>query len=95
LGSTQQLDELLKASVGMANREEWKLHASPLLRCVFKGANLMGRDMIGLVALDFVLRIVFRSVMDMTLVVGSVVWIAMIVPARDQLRNSSLHDRQS
>lgn len=34
-GSTQQLDELLETSVGMADREEWKLHASPLLRCVF------------------------------------------------------------
>jgi hypothetical protein len=29
----------------------------------------MGRDMIGLVALDFVLRIVFRGVMHMALVV--------------------------
>jgi hypothetical protein len=41
----------------------------PLLGCTFKRAAFVGRDMIGLVALDFVLRIVFRSVMHMTLVV--------------------------
>ena len=29
----------------------------------------VGRDMIGFVAFDFVLRIVFRSVMDMTFVI--------------------------
>jgi hypothetical protein len=38
-------------------------------RCVFKNAALMGGDMISLVAFDFVLRIVFRGVMHMTLVV--------------------------
>ena len=53
----------------MANREEWGLHAMPLLGCTFKRAAFVGRDMIGLVALDFVLRIVLRSVMHMTLVV--------------------------
>ena len=36
---------------------------------MFKGTTLMGRDMIGLVALDFVLGVIFRSVMDMALVV--------------------------
>src|SRR5205814_10468037 len=30
MGSTQQLDELLDASVGMADREEGKLHTPPL-----------------------------------------------------------------
>ena len=69
VGSSQQLDELLEASVGMANREEGKLHTSPSLRCVFERAALVGRDMIGFVAFDFVLRIVFRSVMDMTFVI--------------------------
>jgi hypothetical protein len=36
---------------------------------VIKGAGFMGRDMIGLVAFDFVLGIIFRGVMDVTLVV--------------------------
>src|SRR6516162_11880967 len=53
----------------MANREDGKLHTSPSLRCVFERAALVGRDMIGFVAFDFVLRIVFRSVMDMTFVI--------------------------
>jgi hypothetical protein len=69
VGFSQQLDELLEASVGMADREEGKLHTSPSLRCVFERAALVGRDMIGFVAFDFVLRIVFRSVMDMTFVI--------------------------
>src|SRR5215469_11910542 len=69
VGSSQQLDELLEPSVGMADREEGKLHTSPSLRCVFERAALVGRDMIGFVAFDFVLRIVFRSVMDMTFVI--------------------------
>ena len=47
----------------MANREKWGLHTVPLLGCTFKRAAFVGRDMIGLVALDFVLRIVLRSVM--------------------------------
>src|SRR6516225_12091391 len=53
----------------MANREKWGLQTVPLLGCTFRRAAFVGRDMIGLVALDFVLRIVFRSVMHMTLVV--------------------------
>src|SRR5215469_8779741 len=53
----------------MANREEWGLHTVPLLGCMFKRAASVGRDVIGLVALDFVLRIVLPSVMHMTLVV--------------------------
>src|SRR5215469_3733905 len=53
----------------MANREEWGLHTVPLLGCTFKRAASVGRDVIGLVALDFVLRIVLPSVMHMTLVV--------------------------
>ena len=53
----------------MADREEGKLHTSPSLLCVFERAALVGRDMIGFVAFDFVLRIVFRSVMDMTFVI--------------------------
>ena len=65
----QQLDKLLEASVRMADREEGNLHISPLFRCVFKSAALMGRDVIGLVAFDFVLRIVFRGAMRMALVV--------------------------
>src|SRR5687767_9878104 len=36
---------------------------------VFEGAALVGRDMIGLVALDLVLGIVFRRAMPMALVV--------------------------
>jgi hypothetical protein len=36
---------------------------------VFERAALVRRDMIGFVAFDFVLRIVFRSVMDMTFVI--------------------------
>jgi hypothetical protein len=36
---------------------------------MFERATLVGRDMIGFVAFDFVLRIVFRSVMDMTFVI--------------------------
>jgi hypothetical protein len=36
---------------------------------MFKGTALMGCDMIGLVAFDFILRIVFRGVTHMTLVV--------------------------
>jgi hypothetical protein len=36
----------------------------------FERATLVGRDMIGFVAFDFVLRIVFRSVMDMTFVIN-------------------------
>jgi hypothetical protein len=40
-----------------------------LLRREFKGAALMGCDMIGLVAFDLVLGIVFRRVMHITLVV--------------------------
>jgi hypothetical protein len=69
LGSAQQPDERLKASVGMAGGEEGKLHVSPSGRRVFKRAAFMGRDVICLVALDFVLRIVFRGAMHMTLVV--------------------------
>ena len=42
---------------------------SPSLRCVFERVTLVGRHMIGFVAFDFVLRIVFRSVMDMTFVI--------------------------
>jgi hypothetical protein len=53
----------------MADREEGKLHTSPSLRCVLERAALVGRDMIGFVAFDFVLRIVSRSVMDMTFVI--------------------------
>jgi hypothetical protein len=34
MDSLQQLDERLEASVGIADGEEWKLHTSPLLRCV-------------------------------------------------------------
>jgi hypothetical protein len=60
---------LLEASVGMTDREEGKLHTSPSLGCAFERATLVGRDMIGFVAFDFVLRIVFRSVMDMTFVI--------------------------
>lgn len=40
-----------------------------LIRYAFKGAALMSCDMIGLVAFDFVLGIVFRGVMHMPLVV--------------------------
>ena len=69
LGFSQQLDELLEASGGMADREEGKLHTPPSLRCEFERPALMGRDMIGFVAFDFVLRIVFRSVMDITFVI--------------------------
>jgi hypothetical protein len=53
----------------MADREEGKLHTSPLLTCVLKGAALMGCDVICPVAFDFVLGVVFRRVMNMTLVV--------------------------
>jgi hypothetical protein len=53
----------------MADREEGKLHTSPSLRCVFERGTLVGRDMIGFVAFDFVLSIVFRSVMDMTFII--------------------------
>jgi hypothetical protein len=49
----------------MADCEERQLHVSR----VIKGAAFMGRDMIGLVAFDFVLRIIFRGVMDVTFVV--------------------------
>ena len=36
---------------------------------LFEGAALMGGDMVGLVAFDFVLGIVFRGVVSMALVV--------------------------
>jgi hypothetical protein len=69
MASVQQVDEFLEASVGMAHGEEWSLHTASLLRRVFKGAALMSRDMIGLVAFDFILGIVFRGVTYMPLVV--------------------------
>lgn len=54
---TQQLDKLLEASVGMANREEGTGHAAPSSRMVERAA-LVRRDVIGLVTLDLVLGIV-------------------------------------
>src|SRR6516164_285416 len=57
------------SSLGWNGQSKWGLQTVPLLGCTFKRAAFVGRDMIGLVALDFVLRIVFRSVMHMTLVV--------------------------
>jgi hypothetical protein len=53
----------------MVDREEGKLRTSPSLRRVFERATLVSRDMIGFVAFDFVLRIVFRRVMDMTFII--------------------------
>src|SRR6478609_10725008 len=44
------------------------LHTLPLSG-VFEGAALMGGDMVGLVAFDFVLGIVFRGVVSITFVV--------------------------
>ena len=55
---TQQLDKLLEASVGMADREEGKGHAAPS-SCMVERAALVRRDVIGLVTLDLVLGIVF------------------------------------
>src|SRR5574340_386781 len=68
IGSGQQPGTLFEAAVGMADCEEWKLHSSPLSG-LFESAALMGGDMVGLVAFDFVLGIVFRGVMHMALVV--------------------------
>jgi hypothetical protein len=48
---------------------------------VFKSAALIGGDMISLVAFDFVLRIVFRGVIHMTLVVEVRGVDAIMVPA--------------
>jgi hypothetical protein len=42
---------------------------SPSAMRVFKGTALVGGNMIGLVAFDFILGIVFRGVMHMTFVV--------------------------
>jgi hypothetical protein len=67
-GPSQQLSKLFKTSIGMANGEEWKLHTSPSSR-VFESTALVGCDMIGLVAFDFILGIVFRCVMHMAFVV--------------------------
>ena len=69
IGSPQQLDELLEASVRMADGAEWELHASPLFRCALEGTAFVGCNVIGLVALDLVLGIAFRRAMDMTLVI--------------------------
>src|SRR5690242_10858110 len=68
LVSGHERNEFLEASVGVADREERKRHALPSLGMI-KSAALMGRDMVGLVALDFILRIVRRGVAHMTLVI--------------------------
>jgi hypothetical protein len=67
LSPSQQLSKLFEASVRMADGEEWKLHTS--LSCIVEGTALVGCDMVGFVAFDFVLGILFRGVMDMTLIV--------------------------
>ena len=53
----------------MADGEERKRHALPLSRRALKGAPLVSSDMVGLVALDFILGIVLRRVVDMSLVI--------------------------
>ena len=50
----------------MTDGEEWTLHISSR---VIEGAALVRRDMIGLVAFDLVLGIIFRGAMRMALVV--------------------------
>jgi len=67
-GFGQQCHEVLNAAVGVADGEKWKRHVSPA-SCVFEGVPLVGRDMIGLVAFDLVLGIVFAGVMRVSLVV--------------------------
>ena len=57
LSSLQQFDELPEASVGMADGEERKPHTSSSR--VVKRATLVGCDVVGLVAFDLVLRIIF------------------------------------
>jgi hypothetical protein len=52
----------------MANGEKGEVHAAPSSGLAQRAA-LVGRDVIGLVAFDLVLRIILRAVMDVTLVV--------------------------
>jgi hypothetical protein len=65
---SQQLSKLFETSIGMAYGEERKLHTSPSSR-VLENTALVGRDMISLVAFDFILRFVHRCVMHMAFVV--------------------------
>jgi hypothetical protein len=66
INSSQQLGKLFELSVGMTDGEEWRLHISSR---VIEGAALVRRDMIGLVAFDLVLGIIFGGVMRMAFVV--------------------------
>jgi hypothetical protein len=52
----------------MANGEKGMVHAAPSSRLA-ESAAFVGRDVVGLVTFDFVLRVIFRAVMDVTLVV--------------------------
>jgi hypothetical protein len=65
---TQERSERIGTEIGVADGEEGKRHAPPSSR-IIEGATLMGRDVIGLVASDLILRIILRRVMGMALVI--------------------------
>jgi hypothetical protein len=64
----QQADERLDAPIGMADREERQIHATAPSSEVQRAA-LVGGYVVGLVALDLKLRLVFRRMVGMPLVI--------------------------
>ena len=63
----QQFDKLLETPVGMADGEERPLHVSTSR--IVERAALVGCDIVGFVAFDFVLRVLSGGVVDVTFVI--------------------------
>ncbi|CAH1690136.1 hypothetical protein CHELA1G11_20628 [Hyphomicrobiales bacterium] len=68
MGTTQERNEILKAAVGMTDREEG-MRLSPPLSRVLEGAALVSSNMVGLIASYLVLWFVCRRTMCVAFVV--------------------------